>query len=64
MSEVQPLQSQMPLGSLQAQQIDVESGAKSDLLAALAHVPHTGVYGLQVHASAPIQYQAHAPEAQ
>ena len=33
---------------MQAQQLEVRSGVKSDLLEALVQVPHTGVYGLEV----------------
>ena len=34
--------------SMQAQQLEVKNGVKSDLLEALLQVPHTGVYGLEV----------------
>lgn len=50
------LQFQIPLGSLQSQQTDVKSAIKADLLDALAHVPHTGVYGLEVDFPALTQY--------
>jgi len=41
------------MSSLQVQQLAVKSDVKSDLLAALAKVSHTGVYGLEVCPSEP-----------